>query len=88
MARFSPSKPILLNSITLKTASAGGVSVPVNLPSMASGICGVGEMVGVADSEGVAVTVGESVMLGVGEIVGVNVIVDVAVGVGDGGKKL
>lgn len=84
IARFRPSSPWLLKSIKLKTASAGGVSVPVNLPSMASGMCGVGVIVGVFDSEGVSVIVGESVMLGVMEIVGVGVIDGVIVGVGDG----
>ena len=88
MARFNPSKPILLKSIWLKTASAGGVSVPVNLPSMAKGICGVGVTVGVSVSEGVSVIVGDSVMLGVSEIVGVGVIEGVIVGVGEGSKKL
>ena len=65
-------------------ASAGGVSVPVNLPSIARGMCGVGETVGVLLSDGVSVIVGERVMLGVRETVGVSVMVDVAVGVEDG----
>ena len=83
-----PSKPILLNSMALKTASAGGVSVPVNLPSIAKGICGVGVIVGVFDSAGVSVMVGESVMLGVSETVGVSVTVGDMVGVAEGWKKL
>ncbi|HBY07173.1 MAG TPA: hypothetical protein DEH22_05080 [Chloroflexi bacterium] len=74
----------MLNSIWLKTASAGGVSVPMNLPSIASGMCGVGVMVGVLLSAGVSVMVGERVMLGVNEIVGVGVIEGVMVGVGEG----
>lgn len=74
----------MLKSIELKTASAGGVSVPVNFPSIARGMCGVGETVGVLLSDGVSVIVGESVMLGVRDTVGVNVIVEVAVGVGEG----
>ena len=88
IARLRPSKPILLKSIALKTAPAGGVRVPVNFPSIASGMCGVGVTVGVSVSEGVSVMVGESVMLGVREAVGVSVIVGDAVGVWDGVKKL
>ena len=84
IARLRPSKPILLKSIELKMASAGGVRVPVNLPSIASGMWGVGEIVGVSDSDGVSVIVGERVMLGVNDTVGVSVIVDDAVGVKDG----
>ena len=78
----------MLNSSWLKTASAGGVSVPVNCPSIASGMCGVGVMVGVLVSDGVSVTVGESVMLGITEMVGVRVMEGVIVGVGEGVKKL
>lgn len=74
----------MLKSIKLKTASTGGVSVPVNLPSIARGIWGVGVIVGVFDSEGVSVIVGESVILGVREMVGVGVIEGVIVGVGEG----
>ena len=78
----------MLKSIALNTASAGGVRVPVNLPSMASGIWGVGDTVGVLLSEGVSVMVGESVMVGVAEIVGVSVMVGDVVGVREGVIKL
>lgn len=84
IAWLRPSKPILLKSIALKIASAGGVSVPVNFPSIASGMCGVGDTVGVSLSDGVSVIVGESVILGVRETVGVSEIVGDAVGVGEG----
>jgi hypothetical protein len=65
-------------------ASAGGVSVPVNFPSIARGMWGVGDTVGVLLSDGVSVIVGESVILGVRETVGVSVMVEVDVGVEDG----
>lgn len=65
-------------------ALAGGVSVPSNRDSIATGICGVGEIVGVLLSDGVLVIVGVSDIVGVNDIVGVTLIVGVSDGVTDG----
>jgi hypothetical protein len=70
------------NSNGLKTASALGVTSPMNWVAIASGIIGVGVM------EGVFVMVGVNVIVGVNVMVGVSVMVDVCVTVGEGGKTL
>lgn len=69
----------------LKTTSAGGVRFPSNWASIASGICGVGVMVGVLETSGVSVTVGVGEIVGERVIVGVVVMLGVIVGVAEGG---
>ncbi len=72
----------------LKTLLGLGVTEEVNSFSMARGMCGVGEGVGVSVTEGVGVMVGVSVIVGESVIVGVSVMVGVSVGVPVGGRNL
>jgi hypothetical protein len=70
----------------LNTASGFGVVVLSNSSSIARGIWGVGDVVGVYEIAGEGVIEGVKVMVGETVRVGVRVIVGVRVNVGVGGK--
>ncbi len=75
-----------MNWIGLNTALGFGVTSLSKSASIASGMNGVGVMVGVSVVDGVFVMVGLSVIVGESVMVGLSVIVGVNVTVGEGGK--